>query len=104
LITISSGKPGTLFTPVVTTIICAGLTILILGGNVIGTIASPACGTESSEMLNKFNETGAAQEHTSYTGSKYNLTLKTGENAPKPAGFTSIGLTKSATFGKLNCT
>jgi hypothetical protein len=104
LITNSSGKPGMLVTPVVTTIICAGITNMITGGNIIGTITSPACGTESNELITKFNSTGAVQEHTLYTGSTYALTLRTGENAPKVAGLTSIIATKSATKGKLNCT
>jgi len=103
-ITISSGKPGVLVTPLATTIVCENTTNTIISGNVIGTITSPACGTESMELTTKFNSTGAVQEHKSYTGSTFTLTSKTGENAPKNAGFTSISLTKSATFGKLNCT
>jgi len=103
-ITISSGKPGILVTPVATTIVCAGITNTITGGNIIGTITSPACGTESKSLTTKFNATGSAQEHTSYTGSTFTLTSKTGENAPKNAGLVSTGTTNSATTGKLNCT
>jgi hypothetical protein len=52
-----------------------------------------------------FKATGAAQEHTSYTGTKYNLTAKTGESGTvKAAGLVTTGTTESSTAGKLNCT
>jgi hypothetical protein len=104
LVTLANNKPGILVTPVATTIICAGITNTITGGNIIGTITNPACGGESKELTTKFSATGAAQEHTLYTGTAYTLTSRTGENAPKNAGLVSTGTTKSATLGKLNCT
>jgi hypothetical protein len=105
LITISSGVPGILVTPVVTTISCAGITNTITGGNLIGTVTKPACGAESKEMTTVFEATGAAQKHTTYTGTTYNLTSKTGEGgAVKNAGLVTTGTTTSATTGKLNCT
>jgi len=103
--TISSGVPGILDTPVVTTIVCAGITNTITGGNIIGTITSPACGTESTEMTTSFTATGSVQNHKTYTGTTYNLTAKTGESGTvKAAGLVSTATTKSATKGKLNCT
>jgi len=108
LITISSGVPGILVTPVATTIQCAGITNTITGGNVIGTIVdnktSVTCTRESKELVTQFVATGATQEHKTYTGSTFNLTSKTGENAPKNAGLVSTGTTNSSTTGKLNCT
>jgi hypothetical protein len=104
-ITISSGKPGILVTPVVTTIICAGISNTITGGNIIGTVTSPACGVKSASMTTKFVATGSTQEHSTYTGTTYNLTAKTGESGTvKKAGLVSTGTTTSATEGTLNCT
>jgi len=105
LITISASKPGILVTPVVTTIMCAGITNTITGGNVIGTITSPACGAQSASLTTKFGATGAAQEHTTYTGSTFNLTTKTGEGGTvKKAGLFSNATVVAATEGVLNCT
>lgn len=97
--------PAILVTPEVTTIVCAGISNTITGGNIIGTITSPACGAESKEMTTKFAAAGAAQEHTTYTTSTFNLTAKTGEGGTvKKAGLVSTATVKSATTGKLNCT
>ena len=105
LITVESGKPGVLLTPVVTTIVCAGITNTITGGNLIGTITKPKCGESSKEVTTVFEATGAAQKHTSYTGTTYNLTSKTGESGTvKNASLVSTMTTKSETAGKLNCT
>ena len=105
LITISSGKPGILLTPVVTTIVCAGISNTITGGNVIGTITRPACGGENSELTMTFAASGNIQEHTLYTGLAYDLTTKTGESGtPKTAGLNSGTTVVSETKGKLNCT
>jgi len=104
LITINSGKPGILVTPVVTTVQCAGITNTIIGGNVIGTITSPACGVESTEMTTTFAATESTQQHKTYTGTTFTLTSKTGDNAPKNAGLIETWTTRSATKGKLNCT
>jgi hypothetical protein len=98
-------KPGILVTTETVSIICAGISNTIVHGNVIGTITSPACGTESTEMTTKFAAVGTAQEHSTYTGVKYDLTATTGEGgAAKTAALTSTGTTKSETKGKLNCT
>jgi hypothetical protein len=103
--TIGSSKPGVIVTPVVTTIICAGISNTITGGNVIGTITSPACGIKSASMTWRFAATGAAQEHTAFTGTTYNLTAKTGESGTvKKAGLVSTATVASATEGTLNCT
>jgi hypothetical protein len=105
LITLGSGTPGILITPVVTTYVCAGITNMITGGNIIGTITSPACGAENKEMTTNFAATGAVQEHSTYTGTTLNLTAKTGEGGTvKKAGLVSTARVQSATTGKLNCT
>jgi hypothetical protein len=89
----------------VTTIVCAGITNTITGGNVIGTVTAPKCGESSKEMTTKFEATGASQTHKLYTGTTYNLTSKTGESGTvKAAGLVTTGTTKSETAGKLNCT
>lgn len=102
LITISTGSPGILVTPVATTIVCAGISNTVTGGNIIGTITSPSCGEESASMTTVFNATGSAQEHTAYTGNTYNLTASTG--TAKPAGLVSTATVTSPTEGTLNCT
>jgi hypothetical protein len=104
LITISSGVPGILVTPVVTTITCAGISNTVTGGNIIGTITSPACGAKSKSMTTKFVAAGSVQEHKTYTGSTFNLTAKTGEGAAKPAGLVSTATVTSEKEGTLNCT
>ena len=97
-------KPGILVTPVVTTIVCAGISNTITGGNIIGTVTSPACGAESTELTTSFSATGSVQNHKTYTGSTVNLTAQTSGGAVKAAGLNSTATTKSATKGKLNCT
>jgi hypothetical protein len=105
LITISSGKPGILITPVVTTMVCAGISNTITAGNIIGTVTNPSCGSKSKSLTTKFVATGAAQEHTTYTGSTFNLTAKTGEGGTvKNAGLVTTSTVNSATEGTLNCT
>jgi hypothetical protein len=105
LVTIGSSKPGILITPAVATIICANISDTITGGNVLGTITSPACGTKSASMTWKFAATGAVQEHTEFTGSTFNLTTKTGVSGTvKKAGLVSTATVTSATEGTLNCT
>jgi hypothetical protein len=105
LITTSTGKPGFLVTSETSTIVCAGISSTIVHGSLIGTITSPACGAESSEITAKFAATGTVQEDLEYTGSKYDLTATTGEGgAAKTVGINATGTGKSATKGKLNCT
>jgi hypothetical protein len=104
-VTTTLGLPDTLLTPVITTMVCAGISNTIIGGNLIGTITSPACGAESKGMTTKFSATGAVQNDLEYTGVKYNLTAKTGEGgAVKAAGLNGTDTVTSATTGKLNCT
>jgi hypothetical protein len=108
LITISSGVPGILVTPVVTTIACAGISNTFIGGTTIGTITdsstSLTCSRESTELVTKFTATGSGQDHKTYTGAAYNLTSQTSGGAVKNAGLVSTTTSKSATKGKLNCT
>jgi hypothetical protein len=105
IITISSGKPGILVTPVPTTIICLGFSNITTGGNVIGTITSPACGASSKTITTSFKSTGATQEHASYTGAAQTLTAKTGSGVANPAGLNAGTVTlTSSTAGTLECT
>lgn len=108
LITTTDG-PAILVTTETVTIVCAGITNTVTHGNVIGTIidngTSITCTRESTELVTKFAASGTVQDHTEYTGVKYDLTATTGEGgAAKTAGLTSTGTTKSATKGKLDCT
>jgi hypothetical protein len=97
-------KRAILLTPVSTSIICAGISNTTVAGNLIGTITSPVCGGSSSGMSIKFNASGAAQEHTFYTGTTYRPTAQTGTGAVKQAGW-SFGFTLSSTStGILDCT
>lgn len=103
-ITTSDG-PASLWTLDTTTTVCAGVSNTIIHGSVIATLISPACGTESTEMTEKFAASGTTQEHDLYTGVTYRLTETTGEGgAAKPAGLTATVTTKSLTKGKFNCT
>jgi hypothetical protein len=108
LITISEKVPGILVTPVVTTIVCAGISNTITGGNIIGTITdngtSLTCSRESTELVTSFTAAGSTQTHKTYTGATYTLTSQTSGAAAKNAGLVSTATTKSATKGKLNCT
>jgi hypothetical protein len=106
LITISSLEPGILVTPVVTTIVCAGISNTVTGGNLIGELLSPTCfTTETSEIFMNFAATGSVQRIKTYTGATYNLTTKTGsEGTVKQAGLSSSVFVKSTTKGRLNCT
>jgi hypothetical protein len=104
-ITTTFGFPDKLLTPVFTTVVCAGISNTITGGNIIGTITSPACGAESTEMTSSFSATGSVQNDREYTGTTFNATAKTGESGTvKSAGVNGTDTVKSATKGKLNCT
>jgi hypothetical protein len=112
LITISSGVPGMLVTPVTTEVVCAGISNTIVHGEgLIGTIVSPgvSCTTESTEMSTKFEPAPGGpsytQEHELYTGKKYDLVATTaGSPTVHTASLESTATVKSATKGKLNCT
>jgi len=99
-----AGKPGTLLTPVETTITCAGFFTTVVKGNLLGTITSPACGGESKRLTESFAATGSTQNHLEYTGVKYNLTSTTSGGSAKPSGLTASGTTSQEKAGKLECT
>jgi hypothetical protein len=103
IITINN-KPGFLFTPASTTIVCAGLSSTTLQGSFIATITSPACGVESKSLTAAFSATGTVQNHKSYTGINYNLTLQTSGGSKVEAGITYTATLNSTTAGKVNCT
>jgi len=111
LITISSGVPGILVTPVTTEINCAGISNTIVHGNVIGTIVSPgvSCTTGSKELSTKFEPVALkpfTQEHELYTGKAYDLVATTAGSPTvvHTASLESTATVKSSTEGKLNCT
>jgi opacity protein-like surface antigen len=99
-----NGKPGTLLTPLETTIICTGFFTSVVKGNLLGTITSPACGGESKKLTESFSATGSTQNHLAYTGTNYTLTSTTSGSSAKPAGFTTTFTAEQATAGKLECT
>jgi hypothetical protein len=103
LITVNS-KPGVLVTPVATTLICGGFFNFKVGGNLIGTITSPACGASSHTMGLSFEAEGSTQRHIEYTGIKYDLTSQREPNAPETAGLNSTVTLASSTAGTLECT
>jgi len=104
LITISSGKPGMLITPVVTTIVCAGISNTVISGNVLGSVTSPACGVSSKTFSTSFTGTGGLQVHTSYTGAIYHLEEVTSGGAGGLAGLTWSSTMFSSSSGVLTCT
>jgi len=103
LVTIGNVK-GILVTPEPTSVVCAGISTVKVAGNLLGTVTSPACETESTKIVTKFTSAGAVQEHKTYTGKTYNLTSQTGEGAIKEAGLNAEATLESATPGKLTCT
>jgi len=103
IITINN-KPAILVTPAATSMTCGGVTTIKFGGNLIGTITSPACGAEAVKFGASFKSSGAVQEHKTYTGKTYNLTSQTGEGEIKEAAWNAETTFESATAGKLTCT
>jgi hypothetical protein len=94
-------------TPEFTEIICAGISNTIVEGlGVMGTITSPACGSESTEVTLSFSALGATQNHRTYTAfTELNLKTKTSGGSSRPAGLnSSITLKFLGSEGKLNCT
>jgi hypothetical protein len=110
LITISTGKPGILLTPVTSTTTCVGFARTELTGNgIIGTITSPACGASSKELKLSFEAEGSTQKHIEYTGVKYDLLADTENSAGETTSTATAALSgsttlQSATAGTLECT
>jgi hypothetical protein len=106
----TNNKPAILVTPVPTAIICPGFSISEVGGNIIGTITSPACGASSKTLVTAFSATGSTQNHMEYTGIKYDLTSQTANSSgvtsgsPVTAGLTSTATLTTPTAGTLECT
>jgi hypothetical protein len=102
-----NNKPGVMITPILTTIICAGISnISVEGLGVIGTITKPACGASSKELTISFSATGSTQNHRTYTAlTEVNLKLKTSGGSALGAGLTStVTLNFFGSESKLNCT
>jgi len=104
LITLN-GKPASLVTGTVATVICAGISTMIVSGNLISTITSPSCGVASKSMTLRATATGSTQEDQTYTGVNYHPILQTGTSgAIKEVGVTAEGTGESPTAGTLDCT
>jgi len=104
LITNSSGVPGVLITLNPTIITAAGINPLTLFGNLIGTITSPVCGGSSKSVGYSFTATGSTQNHLTYTGSNYDLRVKTGSGEERTAAFVANYTATASNAAKLNCT
>jgi hypothetical protein len=97
--------PAGLLTPSTTKIVCAGISTIIVHGNVIGTITSPECGKSSKELKLSFTATGNTQTHNVYTGVSTDLTATTGEGgAARTAALVGTATNKQEKESKLNCT
>ncbi len=97
-------KPAILLTAAETTIECSGISTIKVTGSVIGTITSPKCGKSSKEVSLSFTATGTTQDHLEYTGVKYDLQSRTGENAEKTAALVGNATNTSTNAQTLNCT
>jgi hypothetical protein len=98
-------KPAVLLTTTTTKIVCAGISTIIVHGDVIGTITSPACGGSSKTMTLSFQATGTTQTHELYTGKAYDLIATTGEGgAARTAALVGNATNTQTNAGKLNCT
>jgi len=100
----ANGKPASLVTGTVATVICAGISSMKVSGNLIWTITSPACGGSSNSMTLRTTASGSTQEDKTYTGVTYNPTVQTNGGASKEAGVTAEVTGSSPTVGTLNCT
>jgi len=102
LITTTDG-PAVLVTAETTELVCAGNTIIV-HGDVIGTITSPKCGAVSNQMTLVFGANAAGtQDHTEWTGKKYELTATQNETSTSAALKAHVTLTANAN-GTLTCT
>ena len=102
-------EPAIMVTAATTTITCAGIANVIVHGDVIGTITSPACNAAPSNTMTidyaSHEKTPNIQTHDTYTGVTHALTATTGEGgAAKTAALTTITHTTSPTAGTINCT
>lgn len=104
LITISSGVPGVLLTTNPTVLVCSGISTMTRTGSVIGTITSPKCGESSKILTLSFAATVSTQNHLTYTGVKYDLSVKTGTGEEKTIGLVETTTNTQSNVGKLNCT
>jgi hypothetical protein len=99
-----NGQPAVLTTSEVVTLVCAGISNVIISGDSIATITSPKCGQESKELALKFTASGGLQEDRLYTGVEHNLKLRTSEGSQVNAATAQTWTLSSPTAGKLNCT
>jgi hypothetical protein len=103
LITLATAVPGMLLTLTPTTVSCAGISSITFQGSVLGTVLTPACGFSNSELTVNLTSTGATQNHLSYTGTKYDLTAKTGGGELRTAAWESV-FGGHFSSGRLTCT
>jgi len=104
MITITSGAPAVLLTTNSTVLVCAGISTMTRTGSVIGTIISPKCGESSKTLTISFTGTESTQSHLTYTGSKFDLSVKTGTGEEKTIALVETTTNIQANAGKLNCT
>jgi hypothetical protein len=90
--------PGILVTPpsggIFTTITCAGLQGITIGGpGIIGHLESPKCGASSTTGTLNFQATGSSQTYkkVTATGTEYGLNATTVNGTPVPAGEVAEG-------------
>jgi hypothetical protein len=97
LITTTDGAAmlGTLTT---TTVICAGVSNIEVGGSLITTITKPACGGSSKEATGVSSTTNGVQTHKTYTGKNYFPTARTLPNGA--AIETGLDAEATITFSK----
>jgi hypothetical protein len=101
-------EPALMVTTNTVTIVCAGISNVIVHGDVIGTITSPKCGESSNKMTITFDPVAGkptVQDHDVYTGVTHALTATTGEGgAAKTSALETLSHVEAPTVGKLNCT
>ena len=96
--------PAVLVTTNHTIIVCAGISKITVTGSVIGTITSPECGKSSKEVSLSFTATGNVQNHMEYTGVKYDLQSRTGENPEKTSALVGTSTNSTTNAQTLTCT
>jgi hypothetical protein len=102
--------PGILVTPptggVFTTITCAGLSSIAVGGNgIIGHLESPKCGGSSTTGTLNFQATGSSQTYkkVTATGTEYSLKATTSGGSAVAAGEVAEGTVTFAESITLTC-
>lgn len=104
LITTTSSRPDFQWTTAHLLIECSGISNITVTGSLIGTVTSPKCGKSSTTVGLSFTATGTTQDLLEYTGVKYDLQSRTGENAEKTAALVGNATNTTTNAQTLNCT